>query len=135
MQTTVQSLEELAKQSKINYSVVADSPYMEYFQNMAGAEEELYKKWKEITLNSSSDQSKYRVWDYPVREQYTHILKVLYMYNLNPTSKTGFRFSNRLTGFIKPYCVICIFNLYSFLPLYCSGYQRKWSTGIPRGWL
>ena len=76
MQTTVQSLEELAKQSKINYSVVADSPYMEYFQNMAGAEEELYKKWKEITLNSSSDQSKYRVWDYPVREQYTHILKV-----------------------------------------------------------
>ena len=78
MQTTVQSLEELAKQSKINYSVVADSPYMEYFQNMAGAEEELYKKWKEITLNSSSDQSKYRVWDYPVREQYTHILKVMY---------------------------------------------------------
>ena len=57
MQTTVQSLEELAKQSKINYSVVADSPYMEYFQNMAGAEEELYKKWKEITLNSTgSDQ-------------------------------------------------------------------------------
>ena len=57
MQTTVQSLEELAKQSKINYSVVADSPYMEYFQNMAGAEEELYKKWKEITFNSTgSDQ-------------------------------------------------------------------------------
>ena len=50
---------------------------MQYFINMAGAEEELYKKWKEITLNSSSDQSKYRVWDYPVREQYTHILKVL----------------------------------------------------------
>ena len=51
MQTTVQSLEELAKQSRINYSVVANSPYMEYFKNMAGAEEELYKKWKEITLN------------------------------------------------------------------------------------
>ena len=26
---------------------------------------------------STSDQSKYRVWDYPVREQYTHILKVI----------------------------------------------------------
>ncbi len=46
MQTTVQSLEELARQSRINYSVVADSPYMEYFVNMAGAEDELYKKWK-----------------------------------------------------------------------------------------
>jgi hypothetical protein len=36
-------LEELAQQSKINYSVVADSPYAEYFKNMAGAEEDLYK--------------------------------------------------------------------------------------------
>ena len=36
---------------------VKDSPYMQYFINMAGAEEELYKKWKEITLNSTgSDQ-------------------------------------------------------------------------------
>ena len=32
MQTTVQSMEELARQSKINYTVVRDSPYMEYFQ-------------------------------------------------------------------------------------------------------
>ena len=31
---------------------------MEYFVNMAGAEDELYKKWKEITLNSTSDQTK-----------------------------------------------------------------------------
>ena len=38
-----QSLEELAQQSKINYTVVADSPYYEYFKNMAGAEEDLYK--------------------------------------------------------------------------------------------
>ena len=87
MQTTVQSLEELGRQSRINYTAgniinhschsvhgllrsndnyifgtfliisVKDSPYMQYFINMAGAEEELYKKWKEITLNSTgSDQ-------------------------------------------------------------------------------
>ena len=37
------SLEELAQQSKINYTVVEDSPYYEYFKNMAGAEEDLYK--------------------------------------------------------------------------------------------
>lgn len=77
MQTTVQSLEELARQSRINYTVVANSPYMEYFVNMASAEDELYRKWKEITLNSTADQTRYRVWDYPVREQYTHILKVI----------------------------------------------------------
>ena len=78
MQTTVQSLEELARQSRINYTTTANSPYFEYFKNMAGAEDELYKKWKEITLNrSSSDQSRFRVWDYPVKEQYTHILKMI----------------------------------------------------------
>ena len=30
-----------------------------------------------FTFNRSSDQSKYRVWDYPVKEQYTHILKMI----------------------------------------------------------
>ncbi len=77
MQTTVQNLEELARQSRINYTVVANTTYMEYFENMAGAEEELYHKWKELTLNSSGNPAKYRVWDYPIREQYTHILKVI----------------------------------------------------------
>jgi hypothetical protein len=47
-------------------------------QNMANAEEDLYKVWKDLTLTSSSigDQSKYRVWDYPIKEQYTSIYKV-----------------------------------------------------------
>lgn len=31
--------------------------------------------WKEITLNSTSDQVEYRVWDYPIKEQYGHILQ------------------------------------------------------------
>lgn len=91
MQTTVQSLEELARQSKINYTVVSNSPYMEYFENMAGAEDELYKKWKEITLNSTSDQTRYRVWDYPVREQYTHILKVIKQNEPVATPEEGFQ--------------------------------------------
>ena len=47
------SLEELGKQSRINYTTVSQSPYFQYFKNMAGAEEELYLKWKELTLNSS----------------------------------------------------------------------------------
>jgi len=31
---------------RINYTVMKGSPYMEYFENMANAEDELYKKWK-----------------------------------------------------------------------------------------
>lgn len=30
--------------------------------------------WKELTLNASTDEIQYRVWDYPIREQYGHIL-------------------------------------------------------------
>ena len=58
MQTTVQGLEELAQQSKINYTVVKGSPYYEYFQNMASAEEDLYRVWKDLTLSSDADQAR-----------------------------------------------------------------------------
>jgi len=90
MQTTVQSLEELAQQSKINYTVVEDSPYYEYFKNMAGAEEDLYNVWKKMTLSSDTDQSRYRVWDYPIKEQYTHIFKTIKQSKMVKTAKEGF---------------------------------------------
>lgn len=75
-QNTVKSLEELNRQSKITYTVLRDSPYLEYFQvtpppphqgvgapilwlqNMKSAEEDLYSKWKEMTLNSGGEDTK-----------------------------------------------------------------------------
>lgn len=51
----------------MNPSVVSDSPYMEYFRNMAGAEEDLYRVWKQLTLAGEGDRARYRVWDYPIR--------------------------------------------------------------------
>ncbi|CAG9789789.1 unnamed protein product [Diatraea saccharalis] len=74
MQTPVSSLEQLARQSRINYTVVEGSTIHQYFINMKFAEDTLYRVWKEITLNATSDQAQYRVWDYPIREQYGHIL-------------------------------------------------------------
>ncbi|KAK4296128.1 hypothetical protein Pmani_031354 [Petrolisthes manimaculis] len=77
MQSQIQSLEALARQAKINFTTTSSTSVYEYFDNMAKAEEELFRVWKELTLNSTSDQSKYRVWDYPIKEQYTHILQVI----------------------------------------------------------
>lgn len=37
----------------------------------------MFRVWKEITLNSTSDQVEYRVWDYPIKEQYGHILQTI----------------------------------------------------------
>ncbi|XP_066943797.1 ionotropic receptor 25a-like isoform X1 [Macrobrachium rosenbergii] len=91
MQTPVSSLQELAGQSKINYTVLQSTSTEQYFTNMAAAEEELYRVWKELTLNSTSDQSKYRVWDYPIKEQYTHILKVIDETGPVATAEDGFK--------------------------------------------
>lgn len=60
MQTPVQSLEQLARQSRINYTVVEGSDTHQYFMNMKFAEDTLYRVWKEITLNSTNDQAQYR---------------------------------------------------------------------------
>lgn len=74
MQAPVASLDQLARQSRINYTVVANSDTHKYFINMKFAEDTLYRMWKELTLNSTSDQTQFRVWDYPIKEQYGHIL-------------------------------------------------------------
>ncbi|XP_022208624.2 uncharacterized protein LOC111065005 [Drosophila obscura] len=74
MQTPVQSLEQLARQSRINYTVVMESDTHQYFINMKFAEDTLYRMWKELALNASKDFKKFRIWDYPIKEQYGHIL-------------------------------------------------------------
>lgn len=94
MQTPVQSLDQLARQSRINYTVVEGSDTHKYFINMKFAEDTLYRVWKEITLNSTNDQSKYRVWDYPIREQYGHILLAINSSNPVSDSATGIRLVN-----------------------------------------
>lgn len=60
MQTPVQSLEQLARQSRINYTVVENSLTHKYFINMKFAEDLLYKMWREAALNSTIDQAKFR---------------------------------------------------------------------------
>ncbi|CAB3259428.1 unnamed protein product [Arctia plantaginis] len=97
MQTPVSSLEQLARQSRINYTVVEGSSVHQYFINMKFAEDTLYRVWKEITLNATSDQAQYRVWDYPIREQYGHILLAINASGPVPDAKTGFQQVNEHT--------------------------------------
>jgi len=60
MQTPVQSLQQLARQSRINYTCVLNSDTYKFFENMALAETKLFLMWKELTLNSTTDQTQYR---------------------------------------------------------------------------
>lgn len=76
-QTSIQSLEQLSKQSRINYTVVEGSDAHNYFINMKLAEDTLHRMWMELVLNSSSDETQYRIWDYPIKEQYGSILNAI----------------------------------------------------------
>jgi hypothetical protein len=41
-------------------------------------------------LNSTSDQIEYRVWDYPIKEQYGHILQAITQVGPVNTTEEGF---------------------------------------------
>lgn len=60
MQSPVQSLDQLARQTRINYTVVKDSDAHKYFLNMKHAEDRLYELWKNTTLSSKNDEPQYR---------------------------------------------------------------------------
>ena len=77
MQTPVQSLEQLSRQSRIAYTVVEGSETHQYFKNMKHAEDKLYDLWKQMTLNASSDESVYRYLSYLYELLYEMTLKKL----------------------------------------------------------
>jgi glutamate receptor, ionotropic, invertebrate len=60
MSSPVQSLDQLARQSRINYTVVKDSDAHQYFKNMKFAEDTLYELWKNATLSSTNDKAQFR---------------------------------------------------------------------------
>ncbi|XP_019892403.2 glutamate receptor ionotropic, kainate 1 [Musca domestica] len=98
MQTPVQSLEQLARQSRINYTVVEGSDTHHYFINMDFAEKTLYRMWKELALNASRDFHKFRVWDYPIKEQYGRILLAINSSMPVADAEEGFRKVNEREG-------------------------------------
>lgn len=54
-QSPVQSLEQLARQSRINYTVVANSAQHQYFMNMKNAEDKLYTCVSKLWFFGRSD--------------------------------------------------------------------------------
>ena len=52
-------MDQMAVQSKIKYTVVEDSPYYEYFENMAYAEQVMYEAWKDIVLATAPNDTRY----------------------------------------------------------------------------
>jgi len=108
LETPVESLEDLAKQYKIQYAPQNGSATAMYFERMAYIEERFYTIWKEMSLNDSLselERSRLAVWDYPVSDKYTKIWQSMKEANLpatfeealkrvreSPSSSEGFAF-------------------------------------------
>lgn len=60
MQSPVQSLDQLARQSRINYSVVEGSDVHQYFKNMKRSEDLIYELWKNATLGGQESSADFR---------------------------------------------------------------------------
>ncbi|PNF31576.1 hypothetical protein B7P43_G00769, partial [Cryptotermes secundus] len=80
LDTPVESLDDLAKQYKIQYAPLNNSASMTYFQRMSDIETTFYNIWKDMSLNDSLsdvERAKLAVWDYPVSDKYTKIWQAM----------------------------------------------------------
>nr|CAD7262763.1 unnamed protein product [Timema shepardi] len=80
LDTPVESLDDLSKQYKIQYSPLNGSSAMTYFQRMSDIENRFYEIWKDMSLNDSLsevERAKLAVWDYPVSDKYTKIWQAM----------------------------------------------------------
>ncbi|CAD6185138.1 unnamed protein product [Caenorhabditis auriculariae] len=87
LEQPISSLDDLAKQYKIEYAPIKGSASETYFRRMAEIEETFYKIWKEMSLNESMsprDRARLAVWDYPVSDKFTNMWRYMQESKLPP---------------------------------------------------
>ncbi|ODM93591.1 Glutamate receptor ionotropic, kainate 2 [Orchesella cincta] len=76
----IESLDDLAKQYKIQYAPLEKSSAWIYFDRMAHIEHRFYEIWKDMSLNDSMtdyERSQLAVWDYPVSDKFTKMWQAM----------------------------------------------------------
>ncbi|KIH68820.1 Ligand-gated ion channel [Ancylostoma duodenale] len=80
LEQPISSLDDLAKQYKIEYAPIKGSASETYFRRMAEIEERFYNIWKEMSLNESMSprgRARLAVWDYPVSDKFTNMWRYM----------------------------------------------------------
>uniref|UniRef100_A0A7E4W6R4 PBPe domain-containing protein n=1 Tax=Panagrellus redivivus TaxID=6233 RepID=A0A7E4W6R4_PANRE len=103
LEQPITSLDDLAKQYKVEYATVKGGATETYFRRMAQIEELIYNTWKAISLNESMSpmsRAKLAVWDYPVSDKYTNMWRYMQESKMpNSLSEAIDRVLNSDTGF------------------------------------
>ncbi|XP_015435261.1 PREDICTED: glutamate receptor ionotropic, kainate 2-like [Dufourea novaeangliae] len=74
LERNIESMDDLRKQYRVSYSVVADSATYRYFNRMKMLEERFFRFWRGTTLDENTpewNRSKYAVWEYPLEDKFT----------------------------------------------------------------
>jgi hypothetical protein len=50
-----------------------------------------FRVWKDLTLSSDADRAKYKVWDYPIKEKYSHMLETIEKNGMVNTREDGYQ--------------------------------------------
>ncbi|KAL3077934.1 hypothetical protein niasHS_013463 [Heterodera schachtii] len=80
MEQTINELDDLAKQYKIEYAPLKGGSTETYFRRMAEIEEDFYNIWKNMSLSESAETSsraKLAVWDYPISDKFTNMWRFM----------------------------------------------------------
>ncbi|XP_065214967.1 ionotropic receptor 25a [Planococcus citri] len=92
LQAPISSFWELTHNTRIKFTVVKNSHAHSYFKNMKIAEEILFSVWKDLALKQSKEnETQYRIWDYPIKEEYSHVLRAIELNNPVPSASVGFQ--------------------------------------------
>ncbi|XP_052825715.1 ionotropic receptor 25a [Octopus bimaculoides] len=86
------SLDDLAAQTEINFSVMANSSTMRYFERMAKIENLFDTKWKKMNFKHGSAgdfEGNLAVWNYPVSEKNANIWKRIQANGMVANSSEG----------------------------------------------
>ncbi|XP_025098257.1 glutamate receptor ionotropic, kainate 4-like isoform X1 [Pomacea canaliculata] len=98
MDTGIASLDKLAAQSDIRYSVVRESNVMAYFEHQATIEKNFYELWKNMSLGGTSkyktpsgtgDEKSLAVWDYPLGDKFGNMWSAMQSTGLLNSTQEG----------------------------------------------
>ncbi|XP_020709243.2 ionotropic receptor 25a-like [Athalia rosae] len=80
LETSIESLDDLSNQYKIQFAPLNNSYAHRYFARMAGIERRFYEIWKDMSLNnnfSEVEKSKLVVWDHPISDKYIKLYQTM----------------------------------------------------------
>lgn len=80
--------------------------FMDFFFSMANF---LSSIWKDLALAQTKDnESQYRIWDYPIKEEYGHILRAIEVNYPVPNASYGFKkvYIDRLNDLLSLKCLV-----------------------------